>query len=160
METLTPLEAARRRKWDRRFLELAELVSGWSKDPRRQVGCVLVDADRNPITLGFNGFPRGVTDSQSRLEDRELKNKHIVHAEANAVFTAARAGRSLKGATAYITCPFCHICAQAFIQVGVIRVVYYGFRYEPSPEWIESYKLGQHLLGEAGVEIKLEGLGK
>ena len=29
-------------KWDRRFLELAEQIAGWSKDPSRGVGAVIV----------------------------------------------------------------------------------------------------------------------
>jgi deoxycytidylate deaminase len=31
-------------KWDRRFLELAEQIAGWSKDPSRGVGAVIVNA--------------------------------------------------------------------------------------------------------------------
>tara|TARA_B100000614_G_scaffold120032_1_gene107586 strand:- start:48 stop:251 length:204 start_codon:yes stop_codon:yes gene_type:complete len=60
-------------KWDRRFIDLALHISGWSKDPSTKVGCVVVGEDREIRSTGFNGFPRGIDDSMERLEDRELK---------------------------------------------------------------------------------------
>ena len=48
-------------KWDRRMLSLAQLVSSWSRDPSTQVGAAIVDAKNRVVSLGFNGFPRGVT---------------------------------------------------------------------------------------------------
>ena len=58
-------------KWDRRFIDLALHISNWSKDPSTKVGCVVVGADREIRSTGFNGFPRGIEDSIERLEDRE-----------------------------------------------------------------------------------------
>ena len=58
-------------KWDVRFLELANHISSWSKDPSTKVGCVVVGADREIRSTGFNGFPRGIEDSEDRLADRE-----------------------------------------------------------------------------------------
>ena len=55
-------------KWDRRFLELAEQIAGWSKDPSRGVGAVIVSAARQIVATGFNGLPRGVDDLPERLE--------------------------------------------------------------------------------------------
>lgn len=51
-------------KWHRRFLRLAEHIAGWSKDPSTQVGCVVVGPDREIRSTGFNGFPRGIEDSE------------------------------------------------------------------------------------------------
>src|ERR1035441_6065985 len=31
--------------WDRKFIEMAVLVSSWSKDPSTKVGCVIADSD-------------------------------------------------------------------------------------------------------------------
>jgi dCMP deaminase len=50
-------------KWDLRFLELAKHIAAWSKDPSTQVGCVVVGADREIRSTGFNGLPRGIEDS-------------------------------------------------------------------------------------------------
>ena len=60
-------------KWDLRFLELANHISSWSKDPSTKVGCIIVGADREIRSTGFNGFPRGIDDSEERLTDREEK---------------------------------------------------------------------------------------
>jgi dCMP deaminase len=109
-------------KWDLRFLDIAKQIAAWSKDPRTKVGCVIVDNDHNQLSGGFNGFPRGVLDDD-RLEDHDTKLRISVHAEANAVATAARNGHSLKQSTAYITMQPCPQCAALLIQSGVTRVV-------------------------------------
>ncbi len=44
--------------WDRRFLEMAELVSNWSKDSSTRVGSVIVDGDKRVISTGYNGTER------------------------------------------------------------------------------------------------------
>ena len=72
-------------KWDVRFLELADHISSWSKDPSTKVGCIIVGADREIRSTGFNGFPRGIDDSEERLTDREEKYPLICHAEENAI---------------------------------------------------------------------------
>ncbi|MEC9174168.1 MAG: dCMP deaminase family protein, partial [Candidatus Thermoplasmatota archaeon] len=113
-------------KWDRRFLDLASHISGWSKDPSTKVGCVVVGEDREIRSTGFNGFPRGIEDSMERLDDRELKYPLICHAEENAIMHAARIGISLKDCTAYVTWPPCTRCARSLIQAGVVEVVYPG----------------------------------
>ena len=113
-------------KWDRRFLDLASHISGWSKDPSTKVGCVVVGEDREIRSTGFNGFPRGIEDSMERLDDRELKYPLTCHAEENAIMHAARIGISLKDCTAYVTWPPCTRCARSLIQAGVVEVVYPG----------------------------------
>ena len=96
-------------KWDIRFLELAKHISGWSKDPSTKVGCVVVGEDREIRSTGFNGFPRGISDDNERLTDRNKKYPLICHAEENAIMHAARIGVSLKGSTAFVTWP--HVLA-------------------------------------------------
>ena len=59
-------------KWDQRFIELAQHISGWSKDPSTKVGCIVVGEDREIRSTGFNGFPRGIADDSERLEDLSL----------------------------------------------------------------------------------------
>lgn len=53
-----------------------------------------------------------------------------VHAEAAAIVTAARVGRSTRGASLYATTFPCHNCAKHIIAAGVTRVVYI----EPYPK--------------------------
>ena len=67
------------KKWDLRFIELAKLVSTWSKDPSTQTGAVIVDPNRRVVSVGYNGFPIGVDDDPERYANRDLKYKMIVH---------------------------------------------------------------------------------
>lgn len=109
-------------KWDHRFIDLATLVATWSKDPKTKMGAVLVSGDRRHISLGYNGFPKGVTDD-SRLEDRDLKRKLIEHAERNCLHNCPFDPEKLN-CTLYVTGSPCTDCAKAIIQKGVKRVVY------------------------------------
>ena len=68
-------------KWDIRFLDLAQNISTWSKDPSRKIGCVAVGTNREILAQGYNGFPRGIADLPQRYEDRETKYQYVVHAE-------------------------------------------------------------------------------
>ena len=134
-------------KWDKRFLDLSELISSWSKDPSTKVGAVVVDDDRRVISLGYNGFPRGVSDDE-RLDNRESKYKIVTHAEANALLFASE---SLKGYTIY-TYPFmpCSKCAGLIIQAGIKRVVSYASSNE---RWSEDFEVSRRMMCEAGVKV-------
>ena len=108
-------------KWDRRFLELARVVSTWSKDPGLQVGAVIVDHHRKVVSLGYNGFPRDIEDDIT--VDRETKLDLTIHAEMNAILAATQ---SLHNCTMYIhPIPPCHRCAVHIIQSGIGRIVSY-----------------------------------
>ena len=109
--------------WDKRFLELAFLIADWSKDPSTKVGCIIVGEDREIRSTGFNGFPRGIEDSDERYTNRDLKYPLICHAEENAIMHAARIGVSLKNCRAYVTWPPCTRCTRSLIQAGVEEVI-------------------------------------
>lgn len=138
-------------KWHRRFLGLASEVSRWSKDPSSKVGAYLVGPDREPISHGYNGFPRGVPDSEERYSDREFKLAHILHAEKNALLNALRTGARTVGATLYCTHPPCTQCASAIIQAGVTRVI----SYEPTSAFLSRWDLNATVayFDEAGIEF-------
>jgi dCMP deaminase len=138
-------------KWDRRFLQLAEEISSWSKDPSSQVGAVAVK-DRHILATGYNGLPMGTLDLRERLDNRELKYALIQHAEANLLAHAARHGLSLRDATVYVY-PFfpCTNCCGALINAGIGRIVVPDL---PIPErWATNFGLSQKLLEEAGIPL-------
>ena len=139
-------------KWDVRFLELADHISSWSKDPSTKVGCIIVGADREIRSTGFNGFPRGIDDSEERLADREEKYPLICHAEENAIMHAARVGVSLKDCTAYVTWPPCTRCARSLIQ-GIVEVVYAGTGNIPE-RWMEDFARSTNMMKEAGIKLR------
>ena len=140
-------------KWDIRFLELAKHISGWSKDPSTKVGCIVVGEDREIRSTGFNGFPRGISDDNDRLPDREKKYPLICHAEENAIMHAARIGVSLKGSTAYVTWPPCSRCARSLIQAGIKEVVYSTAEEVPE-RWLEDFNISTSMLKEANVLVR------
>jgi len=140
-------------KWDRRFLDLAILLSGWSKDPSTKVGCVIVGEDREIRSTGFNGFPRGIIDNADRLEDRDKKYPLICHAEENAIMHAARIGVALKKCKAFVTWPPCSRCARSLIQAGVDEVIF-PKGIEIPERWAEDFTCSQGMLGEAGVLVR------
>ena len=140
-------------KWDIRFLELATHISEWSKDPSTKVGCVVVGPDREIRSTGFNGFPRGIQDSDERLTNRDLKYPLICHAEENAIMHAARIGLALKGCTAYVTWPPCTRCARSLIQAGVSEIVIPSGLEIPD-RWWDDFEMSMGLLREAEVTIR------
>lgn len=137
-------------KWDQRFIELARHVAQWSKDPSTKVGCVLVDKNRIVIGMGYNGFPRGISDDQERYENRPVKYMMVQHAEANALFNTTV---SVRGATAYVTHPPCCNCAGALIQSGVTRIVTVTPDEGLAERFKESFEISETMFHEAGLIV-------
>ena len=137
--------------WDLRYLELAKLVSTWSKDPSTKTGAVIVDSKHRVISVGFNGFPHGVADD-ARLDDRQLKYDMIVHCEINALVFAAE---SIEGYTLY-TYPFlsCSRCASVMIQAGIKRALAPILPTNLRPRWEDNLELTKSLFREAGVGVE------
>ena len=143
-------------KWDRRFLELAKHISQWSKDPSTKVGAVIVEPRTNLVVgFGYNGFPRGVSDTEARLNDRETKYAMVVHAEANAILMA---GSKAQGASLYVfptfvMPPICSECCKLVIQSGIKSVIGYtpDLTDERAKRWIKSIEISQTMCREAGV---------
>jgi len=137
-------------KWDIRYLELARFASNWSKDPSTKTGAVIVDQNNYVISLGFNGLPRNVLDTEERLNNRDLKYKMIVHCERNAIIAAKR---DLTGCTLY-TYPFmsCSPCAGLVIQAGIARCV---APFNDNPRWQEDFKISKQMFSEAKPRIEL-----
>lgn len=131
------------------YLSLAKFWSQKrSKDPSTKVGAVLVSKCGTREYLGYNGFARGVMESEERLNNRELKYPRMVHAEINAIL---KAGNDTIGATIYTYPLFpCSNCANVIIQSGVKRII------SPEPNkgtnWSDSMELAWELFREAGVD--------
>jgi dCMP deaminase len=108
-------------KWDWRFISLAYEIAQWSKDPSTQVGAVIVRPDKTIASVGYNGFPRGMSDDSQLYLDRDTKYSRVIHGEMNAILSAKE---PLKGFTLYtVPCFTCDRCAVHVIQAGIARVV-------------------------------------
>lgn len=137
-------------KWDKRFMELAKMVATWSKDRSTGVGAVIVNDKKKVLSVGFNGFPRGVNDDVESRHIRPEKNNYVIHAERNALDEAET---SLEGATIYCTFFTCATCAHGIIQKGLKKVV------APEPDWnaeryAETQRHAIEMYKEAGVEVQ------
>lgn len=130
-------------------MDMAALVSTWSKDPSTQVGAVIVSPSNHVVSVGFNGFPRGISDDK-RLNDRESKYMNVIHAEMNALMFA---NQSVEGCTLYVH-PFqpCSRCAVCLIQSGIKKIVTEVLS-KTCERWYNDFKNARTLFNEAGVEL-------
>ncbi len=140
-------------KWDSRFLELANSIATWSKDPSRGVGAVIVSPMRQVLATGYNGLPRGVEDHPDRLE-RPVKYDLTVHAEMNAIIQCARNGISPVGATMYSSFSPCIHCTLSIVQAGIQRVVTRTIE-RGDEHWNESIDKSIAMFEEVGIEYKV-----
>lgn len=142
-------------KDDLKNLDLAKFFSKWSKDPRTKIGAVIIGDKGQVISQGYNGFPRGIEDTEERLNDRAKKNLYVVHAEMNALYNAIHNKSSPVGATIYIHgLPCCHECAKGIIQAGIARVVMDTPLHKASSSrtnWAESGELALEMFRESNV---------
>lgn len=138
--------------WDQRFLDLATLVSGWSKDPSTKCGAVIVGPDRRVISVGFNGFPKGMPDDPVLLAERSEKYSRIVHCEVNALLYAG--GTVPEGASLYnvpFTC--CDRCVVQMLQGGIKRFVAPLPSRDVLERWSESIDKTRKYIKECGGEL-------
>ena len=131
--------------WDECFMTMAETVSMRSKDMTTKVGVIIVSEEKNHVAIGYNGFPTGMSENQSRWDN---KNSYVVHAELNAVINAKA---DLTGWTVYTTMFPCTECTKMLLQTGVSRVVYKD-RSSASVE--DSWKFSKVLLEEMGISVE------
>lgn len=132
--------------WDRYWINHAILAATKSKDPSTQVGCVIVSQDNQLLSTGYNGFARGIADTEDNYYNvysywdqdermppkqpfdrwqRPQKYSWCEHSERNACYNAARYGIMLKGSKAYMNWEPrpCADCTRALIQSGIVEII-------------------------------------
>ena len=146
-------------KWDKRFMEMAHVIAGWTSCymEGRSIGCVIVK-DKRIMTTGYNGAPAGLRTCRERQECMRRKLGiasgtraelcYAIHAEQNAIIQAAKLGVSIDGATLYCTHQPCSVCAKMIINAGIERIVVK----EGYPD-----ELSLDILKEAGLEVEKIG---
>lgn len=136
-------------KWHNRFIELARHISTWSKDPSTKVGAVIVEPlTRHVVGMGYNGFPRGVSDFDERYADRSVKYEMVVHAEVNALLNAVK---DVRGCWLYCTFMPCPQCAAQLIQAGIATV--YACVNPADDRWKEKIAITKKMFNEARVTL-------
>jgi dCMP deaminase len=135
------------------IMKVAFVMAERSTCSRRNNGAVIVDSKGVVLSTGYNGSLSGMPhcDHECSCEDEFIVEKLIgsdeivsngeihsescpahpnngcttaVHAEANAVYFAARNGVSVKGSTIFCTTEPCTKCAEAIVQSGISGVLY------------------------------------
>ena len=140
-----------RPEWDEYFIEMAKLVATRSNCVSRKVGAVIT-VDNQIVSTGYNGAPKGLkhcVDNGGCL--RKLNNIEsgtrqevcrAVHAEQNAIISAAVKGVSIKGGTLYVNTYPCSICTRMLINAEIERIVYDSDYSDPlSKEMLEESKI-------------------
>lgn len=140
-------------EWDRRALDFARHVAGWSKDPSTKVGAVILDEGHHVVAIGYNGFPADVADTDERLCDRDMRLALTIHAELNAILNAK--GKVSRSCTLYTSVPPCVACAAVIIQAGIRRVVSLPPPAGYEDRWAASCRTAREIFIEAGVTFTL-----
>ncbi len=105
--------------WTDYFLGLAIVVSQRSHDVQTQHGCVITDSQNRILGLGYNGFPRGLSDNLLP-NIRPAKYPWMIHAERNALSNCTI--RPENG-VAYVTGQCCNDCIMALHQEGIKKII-------------------------------------
>jgi dCMP deaminase len=135
------------------FMRLAMAVRARANCMGNRVGAVLVRDDR-VIATGYNGTPQGTKNCDEggceRCAQRErFKTSQgydvciCVHAEQNALLSAARFGVGVEGAVMYTTMQPCFGCTKELIQARVTAVYYLHGWQHPEPDLQKQYEILQ-----------------
>jgi len=126
------MEGKDRPSFDETLMEIAYTWAKRSTCLRRRVGAV-VAKDKQQLTAGYNGAPRGIPHCavtgciREKLNVPSGKNAELcrgTHAEQNAITQAAKFGISLEGSTLYCNTFPCVICTKMILNSGIVKVVY------------------------------------
>lgn len=125
----------KRIEFDEYYMRISIAVRAKANCLGSRVGAVIVK-DNRIVSTGYNGVPEGMINCLDggclRCSNRDGIYPSgtaydlciCVHAEQNALLTAARFGISLQGATVYTTTRPCFGCTKEMVQVKIERVVY------------------------------------
>lgn len=151
-------------------MAMAVEVASRSNCLKAHVGAILLQDDRIRA-VGYNGTVEGYPDcfeggcprcKDLRLGRGEALDRCVcVHAEENALVSAARFGISIDGAECYVTHEPCLSGTKLLIQAHVAKVVYLKIYEYPatgdhneSREALRNHSMGKRRNGEVGAEFQ------
>lgn len=148
------------------YMNIAMAVRRRANCCRSRVGAVLVLNDRI-ISTGYNGTPSGMQNcDEGGCERCADKDKYkpgqaydiciCVHAEQNALLSAARFGIGVENSFLYTTLRPCFGCAKELLQAKVSTVYYLHEWKHPDPAlWKQYMALQEHFPGGM-VQVEME----
>lgn len=144
-----------RPSWKEYFMSIAEMAAKRSTCLSEAKGAVIVIANKI-VATGYSGAPRGIKNCKFDYcfcRKRSLGYGHgeghneclAVHAESNAILSAASLGIMIENGEIYCTHFPCEECAKLIINSG-IKKIYYKNEYDS--------KLSKELLQEANIVVE------
>lgn len=148
---------------DSYLLSIATSLGSSMTCDRARIGAIVVAQDNELIlSSGYGSAPTGwLTCDEIGHELVSFGNGRescfrTVHAEANAIVSAARRGVAIDGCTMYVNVTPCYDCAKLIAQVGIKRVVYGGEYSSARSGGIDTVALMRHY----GIEVDLVEISK
>lgn len=137
-----------RPSWNQYFMGLAHFASLRSHDSQTKVGCVIANERNQVVSMGYNGFPRGIDDSNLPTT-RPEKYPYMVHSEENAISNlTALMGEKLK---IFLTHYPCYRCAKLLWQHNI--KLWFIEKENLVVSWADEDIKVYNLLVENGLEI-------
>lgn len=126
-------------------IALASVAALRSEDPFRKVGAVALDHSNRVIGTAYNGLAPGYDAPPGFWDDRDARQKFMLHAEVNLCSLFVRGAAAIVAVT---TKP-CTSCMQMLAAYG-IREIYYRDEYDKSeaPILAERYGIRLQQLGD------------
>ncbi|MBK1791315.1 deoxycytidylate deaminase [Persicirhabdus sediminis] len=131
-------------------MALAHVASLRSEDPYRKVGAAALDYDNRVIGTAYNGLAPGYDPPEEFWDDRERRQKFMLHAEVN-LCSLFRRGEARIVATTTMPCT---ACMQTLCAYGV-KEIYYKEIYAASdaPEIAKLYGIVMEQVKDFPVDL-------
>ena len=153
---------------DEYYMSIAMAVRQKANCLGRRVGAIIVKENRI-ISTGYNGTPEGMTNCLDggcvRCKDKESYAASVgydvcicVHAEQNALVTAARFGNSIESAFVYSTLRPCFDCTKTMLQAKVDTIYFIHDWQHPVSSLQQQYKLIQNKLPGGVRQVEVDDL--
>lgn len=126
-----------------------------SPDLSTQVGALLVGANGEIVSSGFNSFPSRVRNTEVR-QQRPKKYLYTEHAERNAILNAAKKGIQTDNLILVCAWAACADCARAIINSGIKTIVRHprkSLGNDMDGRWSASITAGDEMFYESGVVV-------
>ena len=151
---------------DEYYMNIAMAVRKKANCMGRKVGAIIVKENRI-ISTGYNGTPEGMTNCTDggciRCRDKETYKASVgydvcicVHAEQNALITAARFGNAVEDSIVYSTLRPCFDCTKASLQAKIKAIYYLHPWQHPIGQLQEQYQLLQGTFPEGVHQVNLD----
>jgi dCMP deaminase len=150
---------------DEYYMTIAFAVRKKANCMGRRVGAVIVRENRI-ISTGYNGTPEGIDNCLDggcvRCKDKKTYQASVgydvcicVHAEQNALITAARFGNAIEDSVVYSTLRPCFDCTKEMLQAKVRAIYYVHDWLHPIQELREQYLLAQSKLPDGVNKLEI-----